>query len=67
MAVIRNIRVASDVPAAQRTNLQVLRTDSATWASVVYARRARRESFFAANPVNALGVCNGSTPVRPVP
>lgn len=67
MAVIRNIRVASDVPAAQRTNLQVLRTDSATWASVVDARRTRRESFFAANPVNALGVCNGSTPVRPVP
>jgi peptidylprolyl isomerase len=67
MAVIRNIRVASDLPAAQRTNLQVLRTDSATWASVVDARRTRRESFFAANPVNALGVCNGSTPVRPVP
>jgi peptidylprolyl isomerase len=67
MAVIRNIRVASDVPAAQRANLQVLRTDSATWASVVDARRTRRESFFAANPVNALGVCNGSTPVRPVP
>ncbi len=67
MAVIRNIRVASDVPAAQRTNLQVLRTDSATWASVVDARRTRRESFFAANPVNALGVCNGSTPVRPIP
>jgi len=67
MAVIRDIRVASDVLAAERTNLQVLRTDSATWASVVDARRTRRESFFAANPVNALGVCNGSTPVRPVP
>jgi peptidylprolyl isomerase len=55
------------VPAAQRTNLQVLRTDSATWTSVVDARRTRREAFFAANPVNRLGVCNGSTPVRPAP
>jgi peptidylprolyl isomerase len=67
MAVIRSIRVASDVPAAERANLQVLRTDSATWATVVDARRTRRESFFANNPVNRLGVCNGSTPVRTVP
>lgn len=67
MAVLRSIRVASDVPAAQRTNLQVLRTDSGTWASVVDARRTRREAFFAANPVNRLGVCNGATPVRPAP
>lgn len=67
MAVIRSIRVASDVPAAERTNLQVLRTDSGTWAAVVDARRTRRESFFANNPVNRLGLCNGSAPVRPVP
>lgn len=67
MAVIRSIRVASDVPAAQRTNLQVLRTDSATFAAVTDARRTRRESFFANNPVNALGVCNSATPVRPAP
>jgi peptidylprolyl isomerase len=67
MATVRSIRVASDVPAAQRTNLQVLRTDSATWATVVDARRTRREAFFAANPVNRLGVCNGSAPVRPAP
>jgi peptidylprolyl isomerase len=67
MAVIRSIRVASDVPAAQRTNLQVLRSDSATFAAITDARRTRRESFFAANPVNRLGVCNSATPVRAVP
>lgn len=67
MAVIRNIRVASDVPAPERANLQVLRTDSATFAAVVDSRRTRRESFFSANPVNRIGVCNVSVPVRPAP
>ena len=67
MATIRSIRVASDVPAAERTNLEVLRTDSATFATVTDARRTRREAFFSNNPVNRLGVCNGATPVRPAP
>lgn len=61
---IRSIRVASDVPAAERTNLQVLRTDSATWARVVDSRRTRRDSFFSNYPINRLGVCNISAPVR---
>jgi len=65
MTPIRSIRVAADVPAAERTNLQVLRTDSATWAAVVNSRRTRRESFFSNNPINRLGVCNISAPVRP--
>ncbi|MGD9980870.1 MAG: peptidylprolyl isomerase [Hyphomonadaceae bacterium] len=63
---IRTVRLAADVPAAQRTNLETLRTDSATWARLVDSRRTRRDSFFSANPVNRLGVCNISVPVRPV-
>lgn len=64
MMPITSIRVAADVPAADRTNLEVLRTDSATWAAVVDSRRTRRESFFSNNPVNRIGVCNISAPVR---
>lgn len=63
---IRSVRLAADVPAAERTNLETLRTDSETWARLVESRRTRRESFFSANPVNRLGVCNISVPVRPV-
>lgn len=65
MAPITAIRVAADVPAAERTNLEVLRTTSDTWAAVVDSRRTRRDSFFSANPVNRIGVCNISAPVRP--
>jgi peptidylprolyl isomerase len=65
MAPIRSIRVAADVPAAERTNLEALRTDSATFAEVLDSRRTRRESFFSNNPVNRIGVCNARLPVRP--
>lgn len=66
MTPIRSIRVAADVPAAERANLEVLRTDSATWAAVVDSRRTRRDAFFSNNPVNRIGVCNISAPARPV-
>jgi peptidylprolyl isomerase len=61
---IRTTRLAADVPAAERTNLETLRTDSATWARLVDSRRTRRDSFFSANPGGRLGVCNISVPVR---
>lgn len=61
---IRTVRVAADVPAAERANLETVRTDSATWAALVESRRTRRDSFFSANPVNRLGVCNIAAPVR---
>ncbi|GAM99557.1 peptidyl-prolyl cis-trans isomerase [alpha proteobacterium U9-1i] len=64
--LIRSIRVASDVPAAERTNLETLRTDSATWARVVDSRRTRRESFFANAPTGRLNICNIAAPVRAV-
>lgn len=63
---IRSVRVAADVPAVERTNLETLRTDSATWARLVDSRRTRRDSFFSANPSNRLGVCNIADPVRVV-
>lgn len=61
---IRSARMAADVPASERVNLETLRTDSATWARLVHSRRTRRDAFFSANPVNRLGVCNIAAPVR---
>jgi len=39
---IKSIRLAADVPVAERTNLEVLRTDSATFQATTDARRNRR-------------------------
>lgn len=60
---IRAIRVAADVPAAERTPLEVLRTDTATWEALVAARRHRRESWFL-DPVGHVELCNVPLPVR---
>jgi peptidylprolyl isomerase len=53
------------VPAAERTNLEALRTDSATFRTVIESRRFRRESFFV-DPVGHVNVCNVQLPVRPI-
>ena len=60
---IQKIRVAADVPEAERTPLQVLRTDSATFKSLVMARRTRTEAGFQF-PVGRIEVCNVSIPVK---
>ena len=39
---IREIRVAADVPAEQRTKLEVLRTDTQTFTDLIEARRNRQ-------------------------
>jgi len=38
--------VAADVPAAERTNLEIIRTDTPTFARLVESRRNRHEEFF---------------------
>ena len=60
---IRSVRLASEVPAAQRTNLEALRTDSQTFRDVIESRRFRREDFFA-EPTGHVNVCNVPLPVR---
>jgi peptidylprolyl isomerase len=60
---IRAIRVAADVPAAERTNLEALRTDGATFKAWVESRANRREAWFH-EPVGRVGVCNVALPVR---
>jgi peptidylprolyl isomerase len=43
---IRSIRVAADVPEAERTPLQILRTDTPTFSALVEARRNRADDWF---------------------
>jgi peptidylprolyl isomerase len=60
---ITSMRLASDVPAAERTPIEVLRTDSATFRSVLEQRRNRHESWFKLNPGH-IDLCNVPLPVR---
>jgi peptidylprolyl isomerase len=61
---VTSLRVAADVPAAQRTNLEVLRTDTPTFLAYLEARRNRREEWFKV-PAGRVDVCNVPVPVRP--
>ena len=60
---ITSIRLASDLPAAERTPIQVLRTGSATFRSVLAQRRDRQEPWFKHNP-GAIELCKVPLPVR---
>lgn len=64
--VIKSIRIAADVPAAEQTRLEVLRTDSATFDAVTEARRNRKGDGWTVAPAGAIEVCNVQLPVRPI-
>jgi len=61
---ITSMRVAADVPPAQRSNLEVLRTDTPTFLAYLEARRNRHEEWFKV-PAGHVDVCNVPLPVRP--
>lgn len=61
---IRSMRVAADVPAAERVALEVLRTDSEAFSSLIEARRNRREEWFKYR-AGKVELCNVPIPVRP--
>jgi peptidylprolyl isomerase len=63
---IRAVRVAADVPDAERTPLEVLRTDTATFAALIEARRHRTDEWFKYR-VGRVEVCNVPVPVRTPP
>jgi peptidylprolyl isomerase len=60
---IRSMRVAADVPAAERTALQVLRTDTPTFKALVSARRTRSEASFVYK-ASRIEVCNVPIPTK---
>jgi len=62
-AAIRAIRIAADVPEAERTPLEVLRTDTSTFEALVESRRNRREEWFQA-AAGHIELCNVPLPVR---
>lgn len=60
---IKSIKLASEVPEAERTPLQLLRTDSKTFVEATEARRNRRDDFYK-RPAGHIDLCNVPLPVR---
>lgn len=60
---IRQVRIAADVPEAQRAQLEVLRTDTATFTALIESRRNRTDEWYKV-PAGHIDVCNVPLPVR---
>jgi peptidylprolyl isomerase len=63
---IKSIRVAADVPVAERSNLEIIRTDTPTFTALVESRRNRPEEFFK-TPAGRIELCNVPIAVREHP
>src|SRR6266853_2631948 len=61
---IKSIRVAADVPLTERTDLQVLRTDTPLFKDLIESRRNRTEDWFHVQ-AGHIELCNVPIPVRP--
>jgi peptidylprolyl isomerase len=62
---ITRARIAADVPEAERSAIEVLRTDTALFAKYVESRRNRRDTWYI-RPAGHTDVCNISIPVRDI-
>jgi peptidylprolyl isomerase len=60
---IESVRLASELPPAQRPAVQVLRTDSATFAALLDAQRHRHDDFYKVSS-GKVGLCSVDIPVR---
>jgi peptidylprolyl isomerase len=60
---IRRVRMAADIPEAERVKLEVLRTDTQTFADLIESRRNRRDDWYKV-PAGRIDVCNVPLPVR---
>lgn len=63
---IVSIRLASDLPEAERPHLQYLSTESASFAAYADARANRRDAFFIV-PAGGVDICNVPVPIRKHP
>lgn len=63
---IKRVRVAADLPPAERTNLEVMRTDTPIFQELIESRRNRREEWFQ-NRAGRIEICNVPTPTRTAP
>ncbi|QYR53695.1 peptidylprolyl isomerase [Lysobacter soyae] len=60
---IKSIRLEADVPVAERTPLQVFRTDTVWFDRAIEARRNRRDEWYK-RPANHIGICSVAPVVR---
>ena len=60
---IASVRMAADVPPAERANIEIMRTDTPTFAALVEARRNRQDEWYKV-PAGYIDVCNVPIPVR---
>ena len=60
---IKSIRVAADVPAAEHSTLEVMRTDTPIFQKLIESRRNRREEWFQV-PAGRIEIGNVPIPVR---
>jgi len=63
---IQRVRLAADVPAAERARLEVIRTDTPTFAALVESRRNRRDDWYKF-PSGHVELCNVPIVVRVQP
>ncbi|MCG8467899.1 MAG: peptidylprolyl isomerase [Gemmatimonadetes bacterium] len=62
---LESVRLGRDLPAAERTEFEVMRTESESFEDLVLASRSRQESFFV-HPSDRIGLCNVRVPIRPI-
>jgi peptidylprolyl isomerase len=60
---IKSVRVAADVPPSERSNLEVIRTDSVAFTALIESRRNRPEDFFKVR-AGHIDLCNVPIAVR---
>jgi peptidylprolyl isomerase len=63
---ITRLRLASELPAAERPRFQYLSTNSASWTRYATARANRNDDFFI-RPAGAADICNLPVPIRREP
>jgi peptidylprolyl isomerase len=57
------VRIAADLPAAERTSLELFKTEGPAWEALLEARRNRREPWYQ-RPAGHVDLCNVPVPVR---
>jgi peptidylprolyl isomerase len=63
---IARVRLASDMPEAERPRYETMRTDSPAFADYVLGRANRGGDFFK-RPAGGVDICNAAVPVRKAP
>ena len=63
---ISSVRLAADVPMAERARLEVIRTNSPTFAALVESRRNRRDAWYKV-PAGHIDLCSVPIAVRSMP